>query len=295
MKDGFLLYKSFWEPISRLTDKQLGRLFRAIFLYQIDGSTQVDADIQMAFSFFKNQMDIDKGKYQKVVERNKLNGSKGGRPSKRENPGETPKPQITQKTQSVFWEPKKPKKADNENEYDNLSLIDSSFSTTPTARAYEGENDDTRDTEPGKSTEEKEKSCAKKEKEPTRLPADAIEYIRIDEVADYLKSDQSWLEALCMNRHLQMDYVLSKIGEFAVEVQLQGETVKDKRDCKRHFNNWLRKNRTLNESHTDHRASNGDITNEEVMRRCEERIAGRLAREKAREMGQYDDAVPDPF
>lgn len=46
---------------------------------------------------------------------------------------------------------------------------------------------------------------------------------------------------------------------------------------------------------SSHRASNGDITNEEVMRRCQERVAERLAREKAREMGLYDDAVPDPF
>lgn len=290
MKDGFLLYKSFWEPISRLTDKQLGRLFRAIFLYQIDGSTHVDADIQMAFSFFKNQMDIDKGKYQKVVERNKRNGSKGGRPSNRENSGENPKPKITQKNQWVFSEPQK---ADNENEYNNLSLINSSFSTTPTARAYEGENDDTRDTAFGKSIEEKEKSCAKKEL--TRLPADAIEYIRIEKVAEYLKSDQCWLEALCMNRHLRMDYVLSKIDEFAVELQLQGETEKDKNDCKRHFNNWLRKNRNYNERTTGHRTSNGDISNDEVMQRCQDRVFQRLAREKAREMGQYDDTVADPF
>ena len=85
MKDSFLLYKSFYGPVSGLSDKQLGRLFRAIFLYQIDGSTQVDADIHMAFAFFKNQMDIDGGKYQKVIERNKRNGSKGGRPSKEES------------------------------------------------------------------------------------------------------------------------------------------------------------------------------------------------------------------
>ncbi len=156
-----------------------------------------------------------------------------------------------------------------------------------TARAYEGENDDTRDTAFGKSIEEKEKSCAKKEL--TRLPADAIEYIRIEHVAEYLKSDQYWLDALCMNRHLRMDYVLSKIDEFAVELQLQGETKKDKNDCKRHFNNWLRKNRNSNESTTSNRASNGDITNDEVMRRCQERVAERLAR------GLYDDTVVDPF
>lgn len=173
---------------------------------------------------------------------------------------------------------------------------ENNYSSSPTtARAYEGENDDTRDTAFGKSIEEKEKSCAKKEKELTRLPADAIEYIRIEQVADYLKSDQCWLDALCMNRHLRMDYVLSKIDEFAIELKLQGEIAKDKQDCKRHFNNWLRKNRNRNEPTTGHRTSNGDITNDEVMQRCQDRVLQRLAREKAREMGQYDDAVADPF
>lgn len=85
-KDSFIIYKSFYEPIKSLSDKQLGRLFRALFDYQIEGSTQVDVDLQMAFAFFKNQMDIDESKYQKVVERNKQNGSKGGRPPKEENP-----------------------------------------------------------------------------------------------------------------------------------------------------------------------------------------------------------------
>lgn len=84
-KDSFIIYKSFYEPIKLLSDKQLGRLFRALFDYQIEGSTQVDADLQMAFAFFKNQMDMDESKYQKVVQRNKLNGSKGGRPTREES------------------------------------------------------------------------------------------------------------------------------------------------------------------------------------------------------------------
>lgn len=105
-KESFIIYKSFYAPIKSLSDKQLGRLFRALFDYQIEGSTQVDADLKMVFAFFKNQMDIDNGKYQKVVERNKQNGSKGGRPSKEENP----------KNPVGF---KKPKKPDNDNDNDN--------------------------------------------------------------------------------------------------------------------------------------------------------------------------------
>ena len=105
-KDGFIIYKSFYEPIKGLSDKQFGRLFRALFNYQIEGSTQVDTDIQMPFAFFKNQMDIDEGKYQKVIQRNKQNGSKGGRPPKEENP-----------KNPVGLE--KPKKPDNDNDNDN--------------------------------------------------------------------------------------------------------------------------------------------------------------------------------
>ena len=75
-KDGFVIYKSFYKPISRLSDKQLGRLFRAIFNYQLDGEATVEEDIEMAFEFFKNQFEIDELKYKSIVERNRSNGRK---------------------------------------------------------------------------------------------------------------------------------------------------------------------------------------------------------------------------
>ena len=78
MKDSFLIYKSFYKPISRLSDKQLGRLFRAIFKYQLGEEVTVEEDIEMAFEFFKNQFEIDELKYQGIVERNRNNGRKGG-------------------------------------------------------------------------------------------------------------------------------------------------------------------------------------------------------------------------
>lgn len=77
-KDSFVIYKSFFKPISKLSDKQLGRLFRAIFEYNISGVVSVEEDIEMAFEFFKNQFDIDESKYQGKVERNRENGRRGG-------------------------------------------------------------------------------------------------------------------------------------------------------------------------------------------------------------------------
>ena len=74
--ESFLIYKSFYGPISRLSNEQLGRLFRAIFEYQINGTEDVDDDIQMAFGFFKNQFWIDEQKYQVKVEKLKNNANK---------------------------------------------------------------------------------------------------------------------------------------------------------------------------------------------------------------------------
>lgn len=110
-KESFIIYKSFYEPIKILSDKQLGRLFRALFDYQIENKADVEPDILMAFSFFKNQMDIDERKYDKVVERNRSNGSKGGRPSKEKNP----------KNPVGFNKPKKP---DNDNVNVNENVND---------------------------------------------------------------------------------------------------------------------------------------------------------------------------
>lgn len=113
MKESFIIYKGYYEPIKSLTDEQLGQLFRCIFNYQIDGiEPTINDSIYMAFQFFKNQFRLDEDKYQKVIERNKNNGSKGGRPKLKQEPNET------QKTHSVIL---KPKKADNDN--DNVNDI----------------------------------------------------------------------------------------------------------------------------------------------------------------------------
>ena len=85
MKESFIIYTSFYEPIKQLSDKQLGRIFRALFDYQLGNELQVEDDIKMAFLFFKNQIDIDTRKYINKVEANKQNGAKGGVPKGNNN------------------------------------------------------------------------------------------------------------------------------------------------------------------------------------------------------------------
>ena len=113
MRESFILYTSFYEPIKTLSEKQLGKLFKAIFNYQIDCNTQVDSDIQMAFAFIKNQFDIDERKYQEKIRKNAENGKRGGRPPKKDTQDEKASGNLESEKSERFL--KKPKKADNDN------------------------------------------------------------------------------------------------------------------------------------------------------------------------------------
>ena len=74
--NSFVLHNSYYDPISDLSDEELGKLFRAIFVYQIDGIDTADNSIKMAFRFFKNQMDLDRKKYEDKCAKNKENVNK---------------------------------------------------------------------------------------------------------------------------------------------------------------------------------------------------------------------------
>jgi hypothetical protein len=112
MKGSFVLYNSYYDPIKHLTDAEKGQLLDALFQSQIDGKVRELSPVcQMAFNFIKSQLDRDSAKYDRIVERNRINGLKGGRP--KENPQEPIKPS------GINGMPEKPKKADNDNDDDN--------------------------------------------------------------------------------------------------------------------------------------------------------------------------------
>lgn len=70
-KEGFILYKSMYEPIRSLTTECKGMLLDAIYLYHIDGTLpDASSPVYMAFMFFKNQFDIDEKKYKAKCQKN---------------------------------------------------------------------------------------------------------------------------------------------------------------------------------------------------------------------------------
>ena len=92
MKSSFLIYLDYKEQFNLLSNEELGQLLRAIMLYEETGKiTELNGMLKMAFSFIKTQLDKDRQKYKEKCEKNKRNGSKGGRPKKQEDKKESEK------------------------------------------------------------------------------------------------------------------------------------------------------------------------------------------------------------
>lgn len=122
-KNSFVLYtdnKELWES---LTDEQAGKLIKHIFSYVNDESPELtDQLLKIAFIPIKQSLKRDLKKWEGYIEKQRLNGSKGGRPKAKE----------TQKTQPFI---EKPKKADSV----TVSVTDSvSDTVTDTVRKRVG-------------------------------------------------------------------------------------------------------------------------------------------------------------
>ena len=145
-KESFLIYKSFYKPISKLSDKQLGRLFRAIFKYQLDEEVTVEEDIEMAFEFFKSRFELDEDKYQGIVERNRNNGrnaatkreaAKNNKPVAPNGSNDTQEPQSHPVGASGSqWEPVAPSGSLYDNDSDNDNDVIKENSKKKTAKRF---------------------------------------------------------------------------------------------------------------------------------------------------------------
>ena len=114
-RKSFIIHHDSLDVIDKLSDEQAGKLLKAIKAYQLSEDYELDLMTDLVFTPFKAQFKRDEEKYQKIVERNKNNGLKGGRPQTQEKPEEPKKPS------GLSGNPGKPKKADSDSDSDSDS------------------------------------------------------------------------------------------------------------------------------------------------------------------------------
>ena len=86
-KKSFVLYCDLIHTVSKLPNDKAGELFKHVLEYVNDNNpTTNDLLIQVSFEPIKQQLKRDLVKYESIKERNKINGSKGGRPKKPKKP-----------------------------------------------------------------------------------------------------------------------------------------------------------------------------------------------------------------
>ena len=84
MKKSFIVHlDSLNDIMPKLSIEQKGLLLDAMWKFHTGENIELDFGMDMAFSQFRNQFNRDNEKYVGIVERNRINGLKGGRP---ENP-----------------------------------------------------------------------------------------------------------------------------------------------------------------------------------------------------------------
>ncbi len=112
-KKSFVCYCDWKETFDSLPDEKAGQLIKHLFAYVNDENPETeDILINTAFISIRNTLKRDLKKYEKYIDKQRLNGSKGGRPKNPENPT------------VILANPTEPKKADSVSVSDSVSERD---------------------------------------------------------------------------------------------------------------------------------------------------------------------------
>lgn len=207
-RESFVFYRSFYEGIKELPRDIQGEVLTAIMEYGLNGvTTENQKPITKAmFALIKPQLDANNQRF----ENGKLgaeHGKKGGRPRK-EKPQENPT--IT---------PKKPQ--ENPTQTPNVNVNDN-------VNVNVNDNDD------------KDASAITDEKKYYSSDNGVIKSIS-ELKRDYL-NDENLCNAIIKNlKVIDKNMISEQLEAFNQHLELQGERLKEVRDYRSHFKNWLKK------------------------------------------------------
>ena len=128
------LYISYLDSFRDLSDAALGKLMRAMLQYALTGEApKLTGPARILWPIVQSQMDRDKEKYRDRCETNRINGAKGGRPTKN--------PSVILETEGFFEKPKKAKEMENEKDKEkNNDNVNEKANENANANEKEKEN-----------------------------------------------------------------------------------------------------------------------------------------------------------
>jgi len=103
-KTSFVSYCDWLETFEELTDEEAGKLVKHLFRYVNDLNPDSDKLTKLLFIPIQQSLKRDLKKYEQYIDKQRVNGQKGGRPKKPKKPKQ-PNP--------LFENPTEPKKADS--------------------------------------------------------------------------------------------------------------------------------------------------------------------------------------
>nr|DAZ36980.1 MAG TPA: hypothetical protein [Caudoviricetes sp.] len=125
MNDSFILYTSYYAIIEGLTDEQLGKLMRAIFIYARDGEViNLEPTLRMAFAFIKDDMERNQAKYNEKREKLRANAQKRWQKKQLDANAEEPQQKHTKAYKSMQLDTNAEIALHNDNVYDNEYVND---------------------------------------------------------------------------------------------------------------------------------------------------------------------------
>ena len=207
-RESFVFYRSFYEGIKELPRDIQGEVLTAIMEYGLNGvTTENQKPITKAmFALIKPQLDANNQRF----ENGKLgaeHGKKGGRPRKE-------KPQ-----ENLTLTPKKPQ--------ENPTL-------TPNVNVNDNVNVNVND------NDDKDASAITDEKKYYSSDNGVIKSIS-ELKRDYL-NDENLCNAIIKNlKVIDKNMISEQLEAFNQHLELQGERLKEVRDYRSHFKNWLKK------------------------------------------------------
>lgn len=125
MNDSFILYTSYYAIIDGLTDEQLGKLMRAIFIYARDGEViNLEPTLRMAFAFIKDDMERNQAKYNEKREKLRANAQKRWQKKQLDANAEEQQQKHTKAYKSMQLDANAEIALHNDNVYDNEYVND---------------------------------------------------------------------------------------------------------------------------------------------------------------------------